>query len=226
MKNCRGREVGLSMVWIDYRKAYDMVPHLWTKTSMEKCGVADNISNFLSKSMKSWQRIFKSGNEELARVNVQRGILQGDIRSPLLFVIGLIPLSHILQKVNAGYQLGKGQHKIINHHLLMDDSKLFGNSEKEAEQPTNTVTIFSRDIAIEFGISKCSHVTITGRKLVSVGGMELSSGKVIPELELDKGYKYLVTLEADDIMHTKMKDKTKKKFYRRVRQLTSSKLNV
>ena len=183
MKNCRGREVGLSMVWIDYWKAYDMVPHLWTKTSMEKCGVADNISNFLSKSMKSWQTIFKSGNEELARVNVQRGILQGDIRSPLLFVIGLIPLSHILQKVNAGNLLGKGQHKKINHLLFMDDLKFYGNSEKEAGRLANTVRLFSKDITMKFGIIKCAHVTMKAGKLVNVGRMELSSGEVIPELD-------------------------------------------
>ena len=56
-------------------------------------------------------------------------------------------------------------------------------------------------------------------KLVSVGGMELSSGEVIPELESDKGYKCLGILEGDDIMHTKMKDKIKKEYYRRVGQL-------
>ena len=55
--------------------------------------------------------------------------------------------------------------------------------------------------------------------------MELSTGEGIPELESDKGYKYLGILEADDIMHTDMKDKIKKEYYRRVRQLTSSKLN-
>ena len=27
MKNCRRRKLGLSMVWIDYRKAHDMVPN-------------------------------------------------------------------------------------------------------------------------------------------------------------------------------------------------------
>ena len=51
MKNCRRRKVGLSMVWIDYQKAYDMVPYSWIKNSTEMCGVADNISHFLSKSM-------------------------------------------------------------------------------------------------------------------------------------------------------------------------------
>ena len=46
-----------------------------------------------------------SGNEELTREHIQRGIFQGDTLSSLLFLIGLIPLSHTLQKVNAGYQL-------------------------------------------------------------------------------------------------------------------------
>ena len=44
---------------------------------------------------------------------------------------------------------------------------------------------------MELGISKCAHVTMIARKLFSVGGMELSSGGVISELESDKGYVYL-----------------------------------
>ena len=50
----------------------------------------------------------------------------------------------------------------------MNDLKVYGNSEKEAER----FRIFSKDIAIVFGISKCAHVTMKAGKLVSVGGME------------------------------------------------------
>ena len=71
-----------------------------------------------------------------------------------------------------------------------------------------------------FGISKCSHVTMKAEKRESAGGIELSSGEVIPELESGKGI-----LQADHIMHTEMKYKIKKEYYRRVRQLISSKLN-
>ena len=78
-----------------------------------------------------------------------------------MLVIGLIPLCHTLQKVNAGYQLGKVQHKKINHLLYMNDLKLYGNSEKEAERLTNTVRIFSKDIAMEFGISLVTLVHMT-----------------------------------------------------------------
>ena len=87
------------------------------------------------------------------------------------------------------------------------------NSEKEVEILRNTVRIFSKDIAMEFGISKCANVTIKAGKLVSVGGMEYSSGKVILEVESSKGYKYLCVLETNDITHTKMKDKIQKEFY-------------
>ena len=153
MKNCRRRKVGLGMLWIDYGKVYDMVPHSWIKKS---------------KSMESWQTILLSGNEELARVNIQGEIFQGDTLSPLLFVIGLIPLSHTLQKINAGYQLGKGQYKKINRLLFMDDLKLYGNREKETERLTSTIQTFSKDIAMEVGISKCAHVTMKAGKLVSV----------------------------------------------------------
>ena len=142
-----------------------------------------------------------------------------------MFVIGLIPLSNILRKVNAGYQLGKGQHKKINPLLFIDDLKLYGNSKKEAKRLTHTVRIFSKDIAMKFGITKCSHVTMKAGKLVSFGGMELSSWEAISELESDKGYKYLGILEAGDIMHIEVKDKIKKEYYRRVRQLISSNLN-
>ena len=45
--------MGLAMGWIDYKKAYDMVPHSWIKKSMETIGVAGNMQRFLSKSMDS-----------------------------------------------------------------------------------------------------------------------------------------------------------------------------
>ena len=53
----------------------------------------------------------------------------------------------------------------------MDDLKLYGNSEKEAERLTKFFRNFPKDFAMEFGISKCAHVKTKAGKLVSVGGM-------------------------------------------------------
>ena len=54
IKNWRRRRVGLSMVWIHCKNAYDIVPNSWIKKSMEMCGIVNNISYILSKSMESW----------------------------------------------------------------------------------------------------------------------------------------------------------------------------
>lgn len=56
--------------------------------------------------------------------------------------------------------------KQINHLLFMDDFKLYGNSEREAERLTNTVRIFSKDIDLEFRLCKCAHVTIKAGNLL------------------------------------------------------------
>ena len=40
------------MAWIDYRKAYDFVPHNWIRECLDMPNIADNIRSFLEKSMK------------------------------------------------------------------------------------------------------------------------------------------------------------------------------
>ena len=82
-----------------------------------------------------------------------------------------------------------------------------GTAKKRLKDLQTPLRIFSKDIAMEFGINKCAHVTMKAGKLVSVVGMELLSGEVIPELGSDKGDKHLGILEANDIIHTEMKDK-------------------
>ena len=39
------------MAWIDYQKAYDMVPHSWILECARMVGVAQNIINVIENSM-------------------------------------------------------------------------------------------------------------------------------------------------------------------------------
>ena len=39
------------MAFIDYKKAYDMVPHLWIIECLDLFGVAENIKSLLVNSM-------------------------------------------------------------------------------------------------------------------------------------------------------------------------------
>ena len=53
--DCRKRRTNLAMAWIDYRKAYDFVPHSWILECLDMLGIADNARSFLEKSMKKWK---------------------------------------------------------------------------------------------------------------------------------------------------------------------------
>jgi len=55
LKNCRRRHMNQNMAWIDYKKAYDMVPHSWTLQSVTLVGIADNIKRLLKNTMGNWK---------------------------------------------------------------------------------------------------------------------------------------------------------------------------
>ena len=101
-----------------------MVPHSWVIRTLKMVGVADNLVECLRKSMDSWRTNLFSDGKLLGTVSINRGIFQGDSFSPLLFVIALIPLTHVLWEAKMGYQLEKNGPK-ISHMLFMDDLKLF-----------------------------------------------------------------------------------------------------
>ena len=107
LEDCRKRRKNLAMAWIDYRKAYDFVPHSWILECLDMLGIADNVRCFLKKSMKKWELLLTSNGSDLCEVDANRGIFQGDSLSSLIFVICMIALSLLLRKVKASYKWGR-----------------------------------------------------------------------------------------------------------------------
>ena len=138
--DCKKRHTNLTMAWIDYRKAYDLVPQSWVNECMEMFEIAENLRTFLQKSMQQWRLSLTTDGEDLGKVNVKRGTFQGD-------------------RVNACYKWGKKEYK-LNHLLFMDDLKLYAKNEEQTNTLVRTVHVFSTDIGMEFGIKKCGILTM------------------------------------------------------------------
>ena len=223
IKNSKRRKTNLSMAWIDYKKAYDMVPHSWIIKTLKMVGVADNIIDFMSMSMINWKTNLFSANQSLGSVNIRRGIFQGDSFSPLLFVIALIPITHVLRETDMGYQLEKDGPK-INHLLFMDDLKMFAKTTNEIDSLVQTVQQCSEDIRMEFGISKCAAVCLKRGKQTRMEGIKLPNGEEIGDPDAE-GYKYLGVLELDTMLCKEMKEKVKETYLKRLKLLLKSRLN-
>ena len=222
LREAKRKKRFLSMAWIDYRKAYDMLPHSWILETLGMIKVAKNIQGLLERSMADWKTVLTANSKILGEVDIRRGIFQGDTLSPLLFVVAMIPLTLMLRKQEMGYQFGEAKQK-INHLLFMDDLKLFGANLKEVERLCEAVQNFSRDIGMEFGMKKCAVLEMQRGVRVSCEGIELPDGEVMQEVE-EEGYKYLGVLEGDGLMTKKMKKIVQNEYLRRVKQVARSKL--
>ena len=95
--------------------------------------------------MKTWRVELTAGGRTVTEAKIQQGIFQACVLSALLFLITMKRHNHILRKCTAGYKLSRSQEK-INHMMFMDDVKLFAKNEKELENLTYAVRIYSLDI--------------------------------------------------------------------------------
>ena len=51
--DCRKRHTNMAMTWIDYKKAYDMVPHSWIVECLEMFGIANIVKEFLNAKLEN-----------------------------------------------------------------------------------------------------------------------------------------------------------------------------
>ena len=141
-----------------------------------------------------------------------------------MFVLALILVSLVLRKAKVPHEFSESKEK-INHHLFMDDLKLYSRSEKGLDSLVQTVRVFSEDIGMEFGIERCAMFVMEKGKIVKSVVIELPDGKVIKSLQEGETYKYLGILEADKFLEEKMKLNVSKEYIRKLRKVLKSKVN-
>ena len=227
LEDSRMKKKNLSTAWIDYRKAFDSVPHSWIIQAMEIYRISPTLINFMRTNMGFWKTTmmlrFQDGALKTRPIQVRSGIFQGDSLSPLLFCLCLAPLSKMLNSTEHGYEVNG---KKISHLFYMDDLKTFAKNNNQQEGLLQTVKTFSDDICMQFGLDKCAKATFKKGKLSSTSDLQLQPDTIIKELSQEDTYKYLGVNEGDGIQHATMKEKARKEYYRRIRLVTKSELNA
>lgn len=216
----------LSVAFIDYKKAFDSVPHSYLLQTLKNNGVDEKIVSFFERAMSSWRTNLILRGICTREIHIRRGIFQGDTFSPLWFCLSLSPLSRALNNSPNGYRVKYQQRQaIITHLLYMDDLKLFARSRYHLENLLNIVEKFSSDICMQFGFDKCRSVEMIRGQLTQSDGFSLNDG-VIQMLEFDQTYKYLGVEEMRGIHHTTIRNKLEERFEIRMRKLCRTKLNA
>ena len=222
MEIVKRRKRNISIMWIDYKKAYDSVPHEWIKEILTMYKIDPITNAFISHTMKSWRLLLTLPNEKeeikLEECKIKRGIFQGDSFSPLVFCLAMAPLSRILKRAKVGFKINN---ELISHLKYIDDLKVYAKNKDEMKRCINLVEMFSRDIKMELGLDKCAIINVVKGE---VNNKDFETK--IPILTGDDEYRYLGIAETSDILHNKMKEIEVKEFFKRVRAIGKAKLNA
>ena len=203
----------LKTSWIDIRKAYDSVHHKYLEDCINKLNMPNNIQNFIRRTLNNQNVNLILNGEEIGKVKVERGILQGDALSPKLFVIAMEPLSRVLNK-NCEMISIEGRGELERNHLIfIDDIKLLSANENNLEQ----LCLYTRDCLDMMGFK------INQQKSASNIESEIVFGNMIDEA----GYKYMGFLEdARNVIKTENKKIINNRIEDRTKKLCQTRLNA
>ena len=71
----------MSTAWIDYKKAFDSVPHSWILKYLQMYKIHPVLITFIEESMSQWKTnmilVHKEGVLETEPIRIKKGIFQG-----------------------------------------------------------------------------------------------------------------------------------------------------
>lgn len=221
----------LLTIWLDYKKAYDSLPHSWVIESLILAKIPTPIINSIKQLISQWSTEMTLPTEDrtmlIGDIVYNKGLIQGDFLSVILFILSLNPLSFLLNKVK-GYKMGpEGKRdKHISHLFFVDDLKTYSPNINTAKLMLDIITTFSHDIGMEFGEDKCGYINVEHGKRKSLGHSIKINNVTIKELKAGETYKYLGQEESIGYDGPLNMERVTKEFYRRVKAIWSSELNA
>ena len=220
LKTAKTQKKNLFMAYIDYKKAFDSVPHSWIIACLKSYGIAENIIQFLSNAMRQWNVELFEGKNFIGSANISNGIFQGDSLSPLLFIIALFPLTSML-KTHKGFRISNIE---INHLLYVDDIKVYTSSEKNLINILKSIQEFSDSIHMQFGIEKCKTIAMKKGNLTQIDNILTEAGPILNINSIEEHYKYL---GVEELLSPKedFKQNIKKELVRKVTEILNTHLN-
>lgn len=228
MTHAKRTKDSLHTAYIDYKKAFDSVPHSWLAEILEIYQIEQHITKFLQLAMTQWATdLFMNtptNSLYIGHIEINRGIFQGDSLSPLWFCLALRPLTTLLNSLKKGYSLPHSKVQ-ISHLWYMDDLKLFARQKNHLQDLLKAVGRFSSDIQMEFGLNKCKISAMEKGKWERHEGYEVAKQGLIAGMEEEDRYKYLGYLQARSIDQNLAKDTLKKTYFHRLRRILKTELN-
>lgn len=231
MKQVEKGQRNLTTCYVDYKKAFDSVPHTWLKKILQIYKIHPILQTFLASVMNNWRtRIHLRTKDSYILtdiIKIDKGIFQGDSLSALWFCMCLNPLSNSLNNTTCGFNIKHQkivQHR-ISHLIYMDDIKIYASTQAHMSSLLRITETFTTDTKMEFGIAKCKILNIEKGRWKDSSKVETLNNQPLENMQPDETYKYLGFEQNTRIDHSETKKYIKTQYKNRLTQILRSKLN-
>ena len=135
------------VAYLDFAKAFDKVPHARLLIKLKALGVNNQVSSWIEAWLRDRRQRVISG-EESAWSAVSRGVPQGSIIGPLLFIVYINDLDEKMTSTVLTFA---------------DDTKISSNSQHELQRDLDTAVEWAQTWQLQFNTNKCK-VMHVGRR--------------------------------------------------------------
>ncbi|XP_066901997.1 uncharacterized protein [Halyomorpha halys] len=178
------------MAWINYRKAFDSVPHSWLPKVLEMYKVQTKVSKLLTNLMAGWVTKVKIGVTH--RNKNYEGYVPKRLPLPIVVLYGAVPIKSDTAEEQVDYKLNtKDEATTVSHNWYMDDLKLYAKNKQQLQSMSEIVSSYTKDISMSFGLDKCALLHVNKGRVVSAQNLLINEDECIRELEAKEQYKYL-----------------------------------
>ncbi len=160
--------------FIDYSAAFDTESQLFLDEALASANVSIKLRRIIESiftAATGCVRITKpNGEQELSdQFDISRGVLQGDIFSPVAFIVGLMRTFAIHDLPNSGVEVGTPPYNVrVSSLEYADDAALLDETVDKASQRLSAIASGSRnDAAMDISIPKTKAMHIHKQVRVS-----------------------------------------------------------
>ena len=149
----------ISILYLDFAKAFDKVPHHLLIKKLESFDVGGNMLLLLHSYLEDRKQFVKIGNCYSSLENVTSGVPQGSILGPLLFLIFINDLPDANPDIE-----GFG---------FTDDYKFIVHDQAKLDRSAKNIEDWCRENGMELNANNCKLLNVRGNLTTSMCGQEV-----------------------------------------------------
>ena len=174
---------GVDIVFLDYQKAFDSVPHRRLLSKLSSYGVGGKILKWIQEFLCGRTQYVAVRKDRSAEAEVTSGVPQGSVLGPLLFIIYINDLPG---NVESNAQMFADDTKVFTHINSQDDVK-------RLQTDMDKLLEWSKTWLLKFNATKCK-VMHMGNS--NPGGNYTMDGVVLEEIESEKDLGVYITKDS------------------------------